>query len=174
MSKVLNVIKFIIIWHFKKSMKIGRNCIATENTYRSPKTDFVQPQLEILIPKRLAWKMGYRSRFSVFYVSICNEKREAKTTIDDEKQRMSPLWRSESNKFNARLRENKHLEHLVGRMFFICNGNHRLQAWTSAWTSFIDRKCIDHLWWHISVDSICLDLSGKIGLLLHAMHNINK
>jgi hypothetical protein len=55
-------------------------------------------------------------------------------------------------------------------MFFVCDGNHRFKAWTG----YINRLHSNDQKWHYSVDSICLDVSGKAGLVLNAMHDINK
>lgn len=131
----------------------------------------VRPSLDSDI-KRLeaAFTHGYRPGSSAFYVSVCDEKGETKTLSTEDIERMSPLWKLESTQFDARLQQNEHLKHLVGRMFFICDGNHRFQAWTA----FIERLHRDDPVWHYSVDSIVLDPSGKTALLLHAMHDINK
>lgn len=131
----------------------------------------VRPSLESDI-KRLeaAFTHGYRPGSSAFYVSICDEKGVIHKLSPEDKDHMSPLWKHESNQFDERLQENENLKHLVGRMFFICDGNHRFQAWTA----FIDRLHKDDPGWHYSVDSIVLDPSGRTALLLHAMHDINK
>jgi hypothetical protein len=68
------------------------------------------------------------------------------------------------------LASNPRLKSLCGRMFFICDGNHRFMAWTG----YIDRLHSNDPEWHFSVDSICLDTKGKVALLLNAMHDINK
>jgi hypothetical protein len=39
---------------------------------------------------------------------------------------------------------------------------------------YIDRLHRDDWEWHYVVDSICLDTRGKGGLLVNAMHDINK
>jgi hypothetical protein len=75
-----------------------------------------------------------------------------------------------NNHFDDQLRANKHLQHLQGKMFFICDGNHRFKAWTG----YINRLHRDDRDWYIVVDSIVLDTKGKIGLLLNTMHDINK
>ena len=79
-------------------------------------------------------------------------------------------WRNENSLFELRLVCNPHLKHLQGRMFFVCDGNHMHKAWTG----FISRIHSNDRDWHISVDSICLDIRGKTSLLLNAMHDINK
>jgi hypothetical protein len=70
----------------------------------------------------------------------------------------------------AKLASNHHLRSLCGRMFFICDGNHRFKAWTC----YIDRLHRDDREWHYTVDNICLETRGKGGLLRNAMHDINK
>ena len=131
----------------------------------------VRPTLESDI-KRLEAEFahGYRHGASVFYVTLCNERGEEKFVTDEVKKSWDPLWIQVNNHFESQLKANKHLQHLQGRMFFICDGNHRFKAWTG----YIDRLHRDDKDWHISVDSICLDTKGKTGLLLNAMHDINK
>ena len=70
----------------------------------------------------------------------------------------------------SQLASNLHLRFLCGKMFFLCNSNHRLKAWIS----YIDRHHQDDREWQYSVDSICLDIKSKGGLLMNAMHDINK
>jgi len=61
MSNVLNVITFINIRHLKTYARIGRNCIATDNTFINPEVDLVQPRLDILVRERLAQEMSSMS-----------------------------------------------------------------------------------------------------------------
>ena len=72
--------------------------------------------------------------------------------------------------FVAKLASNPHLHSLCGHMFFIYDGNHRFKAWTC----YIDKLYQDDLEWHYIVDNIYFDTRGKGGLLMNAMHNINK
>jgi hypothetical protein len=131
----------------------------------------VRPTLESDI-KRLEAEFfhGYRHGTSVFYVTLCNERGEERSVSEAEMRNWDPLWIEANKHFDDQLRANKHLQHLQGRMFFICDGNHRFKAWTR----YIDRLYRDDRDWHIAVDSIVLDTKGKIGLLLNAMHDINK
>jgi hypothetical protein len=106
----------------------------------------------------------------VFYVSICNGNGEERTVTDQDQQHWGPHWTAVNEEFKAKLIANPLLSKLLSRMFFICDGNHRFKAWTS---------CIKQLHsyergWHYVVDSICLDTSGKMGVLLNTMHDINK
>jgi hypothetical protein len=54
-------------------------------------------------------------------------------------------------------------------MIFICDENHQFKAWIG----YIDRLHSDELKWHYFVDTIYLDIRGKGGLFLNAMHDIN-
>jgi hypothetical protein len=131
----------------------------------------VRPTLAIDI-KRLEAEFthGYRPRAPVFYVSICNDKGEERFVKDVDTSNWGPHWTSVNKEFEAKLASNPHLRFLCGRMFFICDGNHRFKAWTG----YFDRLHSDDREWHYSVDTICLDTKGKGGLLLDAMHDINK
>jgi hypothetical protein len=131
----------------------------------------VRPTLDSDI-KRLEAEFahGYRAGSNVFYVSICNECGESAIITEEELDTWGPLWREENELFEARLKANPHLAHLQGSKFFICDGNHRFKAWIG----YISRLHREDRGWHISVDSICLDIKGKIGFVLNAMHDINK
>jgi hypothetical protein len=113
---------------------------------------------------------GYRLGALVFYVSITNEHREERHVKDVDTSNWGPDWTSVNTKFEAKLASNPHLSFLCGKMFFICDGNH----WFKAWTGYIDKLHRDDREWHYSVDSICLNTKGKGGLLMNAMHDINK
>jgi hypothetical protein len=113
---------------------------------------------------------GYRPGAPVFYVSITNEHGEERFVKDVDTSKWDPHWTSVNKDFEAKLASNPHLRPLCGRMFFICDGNHRFKAWTG----YIDRLHRDDLEWHYAVNSICLDTRGKGGLLMNAMHDINK
>jgi hypothetical protein len=113
---------------------------------------------------------GYQHGASVFYVPLCNERGEERSVSEAKMRNWDPLWIKANKHFDDQLRANKHLQHLQGRMFFICNGNRRFKASTG----YIDRLHRDDRDWHIAVDSIVLDTKDKTGLLLNAMHDINK
>jgi hypothetical protein len=113
---------------------------------------------------------GYRPGANIFYVSLCDENGEERSVTDEDQQKWGPHWIAVNEEFEARLAANPNLNKLSGCMFFICDGNHRFKVWTS---------CIKQLHnndrgWHYAVDSICVDTSGKMGVLLNAMHDINK
>jgi hypothetical protein len=113
---------------------------------------------------------GYRPRAPVFYVSICNEHGEERSVKDEDTSNWGPHWISINDEFEAKLVLNPHLKFLCGRMFFVCDGNHQLKAWTC----YIQRLHSNDKEWHYVVDNICLDARGKEGFFLNAIHDINK
>jgi hypothetical protein len=131
----------------------------------------VRPTLATDIKKlEVEFTHGYRPGAPVFYVSICNEKGEERFVKDEDISNWGPHWTSVNEEFEAKLDSNPHLKFLSGRMFFVCDGNHRLKAWIG----LIKRLHSTDRNWHYSMDSICLDARGKGGLLLNAKHDINK
>jgi hypothetical protein len=113
---------------------------------------------------------GYRPGAPVFYVSICNEHGEERLVKDEDTSNWGLHWTSVNDEFEAKLALNPHLKFLCGRMFFVCDGNHRLKAWTG----YIQRLHSNDREWYYAMDSICLDARSKGGFLLNAMHDINK
>ena len=113
---------------------------------------------------------GYMPRAPVFYVSIYKDKEEEWFVKDVNTSNWGPHWTSVNEEFEAKLALNPHLYFLCGRMFFIYNGNH----WFKAWTRYIDRLHRDDREWHYSMDTIYFNTQSKGGLLLNAMHDINK
>jgi hypothetical protein len=105
-----------------------------------------------------------------FSVSICNEKEKERSVMEEDTSHWGPHWTLVNEEFEAKLALNPDLHFLSGCMFFVCDGNHRLKAWTG----LIKRLHSSNRNWHYSMDSICLDARGKGGLLLNAMHDINK
>jgi hypothetical protein len=113
---------------------------------------------------------GYRPRAPVFYVSTSDMHGDERLVKDEDTSKWGPHWTAMNDEFEAMLDSNPHLKFLSGRMFFIYDGSHRFKAWTR----YINRLHKDDQEWHYSVDSIYLDTRGKGGLLLNAMHDINK
>jgi hypothetical protein len=113
---------------------------------------------------------GYQLGALVFYDSITNEHRDDKFVKDVDTSNWGLHWTSVNNEFEAKLASFPHLRFLCGRMLFICDGNHRFKAWTG----YIDKLHQNDLEWHYFVDSICLNTKSKGGLLMNAMHDINK
>jgi len=56
------------------------------------------------------------------------------------------------------------------KMFFIWDENHHIQTWMP----YISRLHIDEPFWHISIDSILLDIYHGLEELLTAMIDLNK
>ena len=113
---------------------------------------------------------GYREGASVFYVSTTNEDGKTHEVQEADRASWGPIWNSKNDAFNTILLSDPHLAHLTNMMFFVCDGNHRRQAWLN----HIDRLHRNEDSWHYLVDSILLETNGKTGLVMQVMHNINK
>ena len=58
----------------------------------------------------------------------------------------------------------------MGKIFWVWDGNHRLQAWRSV----IDKHHSGEATWPISMDSILLNPSPDVAVLLMILHDLNK
>jgi hypothetical protein len=131
----------------------------------------VRPTLQSDI-KRLEAEFthGYRPGSTVFYVSFTNDVGDECFVTDEDKKDWGPLWNEANDAFEENLKATPHLNFLQNRKLFICDGNHRFKAWMG----YIERMHSNDANWHFSVDCICLDIKGRVGLALHAMHDINR
>jgi hypothetical protein len=113
---------------------------------------------------------GYREGTSVFYVTITDEEGKTHEVTEAHKTLWGPIWSAKNEEFNSFLQSVPELANFKNLMFFVCDGNHRRQAWLN----HIQRLHKTEEAWHCSVDSILLDTKGKIGVVMQVMHNINK
>ena len=90
--------------------------------------------------------------------------------LEADKASQGPIWNAKNAVFNTFLLSYPHLARFTNLMFFVCDGNHRCQAWLN----HIDRLHIIENAWHYLVDSILLDTNGNTELVMLVMHNINK
>ena len=113
---------------------------------------------------------GYREGAAVFYVTTTNEDGNTQEVVEADRASWGPIWNAKNDVFNKFLLSDPHLAHLTNMMFFVCDGNHRRQAWLN----HIERLHRTEDSWHYLVDSILLETNGKVGLVMQVMHNINK
>jgi hypothetical protein len=112
----------------------------------------------------------YREGASVFYVTTTNEDGKTQVVLEADKAAWGPIWNAKNDVFNTFLLSDPNLAHLTNVMFFVCDGNHRRQAWLN----HIDRLHRNEDFWHYLVDSILLETNGKVGFVMQGMHNTNK
>jgi hypothetical protein len=113
---------------------------------------------------------GYREGAAVFYLSTTNKGGQVDKVTGGDFQSWGPLWCIVNSHFEDYLSSVPRLRHLKGVKFSVCDGNHRRQAW---WNVITRLYSIDPSW-HYMVDSIVLETQGKLGVVMLAMHNINK
>jgi hypothetical protein len=72
---------------------------------------------------------GYREGASVFYVTITDEEGKTHEVTEAHKASWGPLWNIKNEEFNTFLQSVSELASFQNLMFFVCDGNHRRQAW---------------------------------------------
>jgi hypothetical protein len=131
----------------------------------------VRPTLQCdLVKLEQEFVHGYHEGACVFYVSLTNEQGVGEHVTSKHRSEWGSIWQSESNKFDEYLDSQDSLRFMKGKMFFICDGNHR----RIAWMNHITRLYSNVQSWHYSVDSIILEKKGRIDVLMNVMNDINK
>jgi hypothetical protein len=113
---------------------------------------------------------GYREGVAVFYLSITNEAGQIEKVSDEDLASWGPYWHAVNTRFEEFLSSVPGLRGLKDVKFSVCDGNHRRQAWMNV----ISRLHSTDPSWHYMVDSIVLETQGKLGVVMLAMHDINK
>ena len=113
---------------------------------------------------------GYLEGFPVFYLSTTDEAGEMRYFSDAEVHALDPFWQQAVQNFNSSMEANPETAFMKNMKFFVCDGNHRREAWMK----HISRVHPHEWMWHISVDSIILETKGRIEVVMQVMHDINK
>jgi hypothetical protein len=113
---------------------------------------------------------GYRSGAAVFYVSLTNEYGEHIEVTEKERALWDDHWKTRNEEFEDYLLSDPELSFLSNKMFWVWDGNHRLNAWLDH-IAMIHESDLD---WHYRVRSILLDTSKSVTDALTSMHDINK
>jgi hypothetical protein len=113
---------------------------------------------------------GYREGAAVFYLSITNEGGQIEKVTDEDLASWGPYWRAVNDQFEEFLSSVPRLRELRGVKFSICDRNHRRQAWMNV----ISRLHSTDPSWHYMVDSVVPETQGNLGVVMLAIHDINK
>jgi hypothetical protein len=113
---------------------------------------------------------GYRSGSVVFYISVVNNEMKTEDVTFELLNSWNVHWKNASAKFDEFLKEHDVLNKFVGKMFWVWHENHRLQAWRSV----IDKHHSGESTQHISVNSILLNPSLDVVVLLTAIYDLNR
>ena len=125
---------------------------------RSKCLPLVQPISKVDVARlQNEFVMGYRNDDSGMFV------------FDDIRASRSSLWWEANEEFDSMLQNDSDLAHLVGKMFYVWKGNHRLTVW---WRHINKHHSMDKDW-HISVDCIVVDLRNYNAVFLNTMNDIN-
>jgi hypothetical protein len=112
---------------------------------------------------------GYRDGDRAMYVSNYDNHDRTLDVTDDIHCSWSDLWKEASARFDSHLAFDEDLAHMVGKMFFVWEGNHRLTAW---WRH-VNKFHAEDPSWHISPHCIVVDARKQTGVLLNAMNDVN-
>jgi hypothetical protein len=80
------------------------------------------------------------------------------------------LWKEKNTKFEKFLVEDPNLCWLSGKMFYVWDNSHYLQAW---WP-YIDLNHPNAPKWHLKINSFVMDTTNNLVELLIARTDINK
>ena len=112
---------------------------------------------------------GYIDGDRAFYISILDDTENTRDVSPEVIAGWDPHWQSANEKFEEFLGSNPEYAEFSGKMFFVWDGNHRLNAW---WRFITEVHPTDSAW-HYSVSSVVLNPRGQISVLLNRMHDVN-
>ena len=90
---------------------------------------------------------GYRDGDRILYITLYNNHKDSFEVSDDIMTSWDDHWKAASNRFDARLSADSDLAHMVGKMFYVWESNHRLTAWWRHTNKFH----ADEVKWHMPV-----------------------
>jgi hypothetical protein len=97
---------------------------------------------------------GYRDGAAVFYVTLTDEHGSSQEVTSAVKEKWGSIWNEQNKEFNMYLLSVPELSHMENLMFFVCDGNHRRQAWLNhidrlhknEWTPFSSTRMTKSAW----------------------------
>jgi hypothetical protein len=75
------------------------------------------------------FQFGYRPGSACFYVAISSSDGRRLSVNPEIEETWNDEWKAENKKFEAILNQDSDLKQVSGLMFFVWDGNHRLEAW---------------------------------------------
>ena len=119
------------------------------------------------------FQFGYRQGSACFYVGLTNVDGSRRSVSPEITETWNEEWKAENKKFESFLNQDSDLKQVSGLMFFVWDGNHRLEAWKrviAAQDENYDR------WYGESgnPDCVVLDIPPHgVSQIQTAMHDIN-
>lgn len=115
------------------------------------------------------YKNGYMEGNDVFYVAIEDNAGKTLDVTPEIEGTWSPHWLTINADFERMLAADPVLKVFCKKMFYISDGNHRMQAWMP----IINNDHYDEIGWHYNVESIILEAKGDVVSMLTAQHEVN-
>jgi hypothetical protein len=89
----------------------------------------VRPIIEVDVSRlENEFVMGYRDGDRAMYISPYNNVDEVLPVSEDIRASWSSYWQEANDEFDSMLHNDSDICHLVGKMFYVWEGNHRLTA----------------------------------------------
>jgi hypothetical protein len=91
---------------------------------------FVRPIIKEDIDKLVEGflQTGMLKSTCMFYATDHQNVTKKTTMVEEYNDNWDPIWKTMSDEFHSTLLKTTNLKHLRGKMFFLCEGNHRCQA----------------------------------------------
>ena len=119
------------------------------------------------------FQYGYRPGSACFYVAATSSDGSKITVSSEIEETWNDEWKEENRKFEAILNQDYDLQQVSGLMFFVWDGNHRLEAWKRVIAA--QREDLNK-WYSESGNPDCMVLDippHGVSQIQTAMHDIN-
>ena len=112
---------------------------------------------------------GYCNGDHTMYVSIYDNHDRTLDVTNNIYCSWNDLWKEASARFDSLIAFDQDLSHMVGKMFFVWEGNH----WLTTWWRHVNKFYANDPSWHISPHYIAVDARKQTGVFLNAMNDVN-
>jgi hypothetical protein len=112
---------------------------------------------------------GYIDGDRAFYISLYDDTENTQDVSSEIVDSWDAHWQSANERFEEFLLSRPEYSGFRGKMFFVWDGNHRLNAWMR----FITDVHPTDPTWHYAVSTVVLNPKGQISVLLNCMHDVN-
>jgi hypothetical protein len=112
---------------------------------------------------------GYMEGYGFFYVALEDNHGRTNDVTPSVMANWSPEWKEVNDEFEKKLLADNDLKIFSNKMFMVCDGNHRLQAWMP----IIEQFHTHDINWHFCVEGVILDPRGDVASVIAALHEVN-
>ncbi len=111
---------------------------------------------------------GYLGKLLEFHITEFDHEKKGHI-VDEYIDDWDDMWKAQSMDFDAECDQVEEFKQLKGKMFFVFDGNHRLNAWME-----VSKENPDELRFHPRVRCTILNPGDGFRWIEQAMHALNK